>query len=356
VTTRTALSRGIATLSDLGATAVTASLTSTKHILDVFPSPIRNITANLSRPSEQIAPKLDPALTAYERFSSSFAFTETPDQARAIQDVRDDLASGNAMDRLIVGDVGYGKTEVALRAAALAGLSGKQVALAAPTTVLVRQHLETLTKRFAAFDIRVASLSRLSTPAEKKAVQTGLKDGTISIVVGTSAIAASAIEYRDLALVIIDEEQRFGAAEKQKFRKLGSGHLMSMSATPIPRTLQSAMVGLQQISIIATPPARRQPIRTSVGEWEPTTIRTALLREKSHGGQSFFVVSRIEDMEPIARQLSVLVPELKIKEAHGRMPAVQIDDAMIEFSEGRGDVLLSTNIVEAGLDVPRLTQ
>ncbi len=298
-------------------------------------------------------PPIEPDPAAYESFASGFAFTETPDQARAIAAVRDDLASGKPMDRLVIGDVGYGKTEVALRAAAMVALAGGQVAIAAPTTVLVRQHLALFERRFEGTGIAVAGLSRLSTAAEKKAVKAGLADGSIHIVVGTAAVAARGVAYRDLALVVIDEEQRFGAADKARLRGLHDGHMLILSATPIPRTLQSALVGLQQMSIIATPPARRQPIRTVVESWNDAHVRTALLRERARRGQSFVVVPRIEDMEGIAARLANLLPEGEIVEVHGKMPAGELDTAMTDFAAGRGDVLLATNIIEAGLDVPR---
>jgi transcription-repair coupling factor (superfamily II helicase) len=296
---------------------------------------------------------IEPDAGAYERFAAGFPFTETPDQARAIAAVRDDLASGKPMDRLVIGDVGYGKTEVALRAAAMVALAGRQVAIAAPTTVLVRQHLETFSRRFDGTGVVVAGLSRLSTEAEKKQVRAGLADGSIQVVIGTGAVAGAGVAYHDLALVVIDEEQRFGAADKGKLRDLGAGHVMALSATPIPRTLQTALVGLQQLSILATPPARRQPIRTAIGSFDPVTVRTALLREKGRGGQSFVVVPRIEDMAPLEAQLAKLVPELRLVTAHGKMPAADIDEAMVAFANGSGDVLLATNIIEAGLDVPR---
>lgn len=299
------------------------------------------------------APVLEPDAAAYERFAAGFAFTETADQARAIEAVRHDLASGRPMDRLVIGDVGYGKTEVALRAAAIAALAGKQVAVAAPTTVLARQHLESFARRFEPLGIEVAGLSRLSSAAEKKRVKAGLADGSIRVVIGTGAVAGKGVDYHDLALVVIDEEQRFGTADKEKLRSLSAGHVLTLSATPIPRTLQSALVGLQQLSIIATPPARRQPIRTAVGDFEPETLRAALLRERARGGQSFVVVPRIEDMAGIADKLARLVPELSLVQAHGKMPAAEIDEAMVRFAGGDGDVLLATNIIEAGLDVPR---
>ncbi len=299
------------------------------------------------------APVMEPDSAAYERFANGFAYTETADQARAIAAVRADLASGTPMDRLIVGDVGYGKTEVALRAAAIAALAGYQVVVAAPTTVLARQHLEGFARRFEASGIKVAGLSRLSSAAEKKAVKAGLADGSVRIVIGTGAVMAKDVRYSNLGLVVIDEEQRFGAADKARLRGSGETHLLTLSATPIPRTLQMALIGLQQVSVIATPPARRQPIRTSLDQYDEARIRTALLREKGRGGQSFVVVPRIEDMARLAEQLRRVVPDLVLIEAHGKMPADEIDQAMVGFARGQGDVLLATNIIEAGLDVPR---
>ena len=318
----------------------------------------RGLTNLAAERGERTAPVLDPDPAAYERFAAGFPFSETPDQLLAIEAVRSDLASGRPMDRLVIGDVGFGKTEVALRAAAIAALSGKQVALAAPTTVLARQHLDSFTQRFAGTDIVVAGLSRLSTAAEARRVKAGLKNGSIHIVIGTGAVAGKGVAYRDLALVIVDEEQRFGAADKAKLQALSAGdgaagHVLTLSATPIPRTLQAALVGLRQLSVIATPPARRQPIRTAVSAFAPETLRAALLRERARGGQSFVVVPRIADMAPLADQLAKLVPELELLQAHGKMPAAEIDEAMVRFGRGDGDVLLATNIIEAGLDVPR---
>ncbi len=313
----------------------------------------RALTALAAERAARSAPVIAPDASAYEKFAAGFAFTETADQARAIMAVRADLATGNPMDRLVIGDVGYGKTEVALRAASLVALAGGQVAIAAPTTVLVRQHLEIFRHRFAGSGIVVEGLSRLSSAADRKRVKTGLADGSISVVVGTAAVAGKDAAYSNLQLVVIDEEQRFGAADKAKLRGLHDGHVLTLSATPIPRTLQAALVGLQQLSIIATPPARRQPIRTSVGNWDNTRVRTALMRERARRGQSFVVVPRIEDMDALREKLARIVPELGIVEAHGKMPAADLDEAMIAFADGRGDVLLATNIIEAGLDVPR---
>lgn len=300
-----------------------------------------------------IAPILDPDPSCYEKFVGGFAFHETADQSRAISAVRDDLASGRPMDRLVIGDVGYGKTEVALRAAAFAALAGHQVVVVAPTTVLVRQHLELFQRRFAGTRVKVAELSRLSSPGQRKAVKAGLADGSIAICIGTGAVMGPSVRYARLSLVVIDEEQRFGAADKTRLRGDGTRHTLTLSATPIPRSLQAALVGLQAISVIATAPARRRPVRTSVADAEDGLIRTALSREKGRGGQSFVVVPRIADIASVRDRITRLMPDLCLVEAHGEMPAIELDAAVVAFAGGQGDVLLATNIIEAGLDIPR---
>jgi transcription-repair coupling factor (superfamily II helicase) len=300
------------------------------------------------------APALRPPREAYARFADRFPFPLTPDQAGAIADTLRDLASGRPMDRLACGDVGFGKTEVALRAAAAAALAGKQVAVLAPTTVLARQHLETFRKRFAGFGLRVASLSRLSSPAEAKETKRALAAGEIRIAVGTHALAAKGVRFQDLGLVVIDEEQRFGTRQKAALRKVGEGvHVLTLTATPIPRTLQAALVGLQSLSVIATPPARRQPIRTARAPLDDALLTQALRREARRGGQSFVVCPRIEDIEPMRERVAGLLPDLSLLVAHGGMPPAEVDEALVRFAAGGADVLLSTNIVETGLDVPR---
>jgi transcription-repair coupling factor (superfamily II helicase) len=297
---------------------------------------------------------LEPPKAAYARFAARFPYPETPDQAAAIDAVLKALASGRVMSRLVCGDVGFGKTEIALRAAAAAALSGKQVAVVAPTTVLARQHYETFRRRFAGTGIAVARLSRLVSATESRQVKAGLADGSIGVVVGTHALAAQDIAFADLGLLIIDEEQRFGAKLKSRLRELApDAHLLTMTATPIPRTLQLAMAGIEEVSVIATPPARRRPIRTFLAPWDAATVRTALLRERRRGGQSFVVVPRIEDIEPIRRELARLAPELTTRIAHGELAPDEVDEVMVDFAAGQGDVLLATNIIESGLDVPR---
>ncbi len=304
--------------------------------------------------NETDAAVLKAPAAAYRAFTARFPFPPTPDQAEAIAAVLADLASGRPMDRLVVGDVGFGKTEVALRAAAVAVLAGRQVALVAPTTVLVRQHVQTFTKRFAELGIGVGHLSRLTSPAEAAAVKAGLADGSVRLVVGTHAVAAEDVAFKDLGLLMIDEEQRFGAAEKAKLRERGAGvHVLTLTATPIPRTLQSALVGLQDLSVIATPPARRRPIRTLVAPYDLATVKGALMREKARGGQSFVVVPRIEGLDRLAAALAEACPELAILSAHGRLSPEAVDAAMVDFADGDGDVLVATSIVESGLDVPR---
>jgi transcription-repair coupling factor (superfamily II helicase) len=312
------------------------------------------LAAMVAEREEAEAEPIVPPRRPFERFAAGFAFAETPDQARAIEQVLDDLASGRPMDRLVCGDVGFGKTEVALRAAAAAALSGRQVAVVAPTTVLVRQHVGTFRRRFAGLGLEVAHLSRLVSAAEARSVKEGLASGDTPVVIGTHALAGKGVKFKDLALLIVDEEQRFGSAQKANLRALGeNAHVLTLTATPIPRTLQGAMVGLQDLSIIATPPARRQPVRTFLTPLDPVPVRSALLRERRRGGQSFVVCPRIEDIEPMAARLRELVPELHLVVAHGKMPPDEMDRVMVEFADGIGDVLLATNIIESGLDVPR---
>lgn len=314
----------------------------------------RTILAAAAERAARSARKFHPDRARYERLCRRFPFSLTPDQSAAIRDVLRDLSSGRPMDRVVIGDVGYGKTEVAIRAAGAVALAGGQVALIAPTTVLARQHFETVRRRFAGLGVEVAHLSRLVPLREAKKVRQGLADGSIRIVVGTHAVLGRAVRFDDLALVIVDEEQRLGAAQKRRLRDTVRGvHVLAMSATPIPKTLQSALSGLQDLSVIATAPARRRPIRTVLGVDRDDTVRSALRREARRGGQSFVVIPRVEDAAATAERLQRLVPELTVVVAHGGMAPRDIDTAMVAFAEGRGDVLLATSIIESGLDVPR---
>lgn len=297
---------------------------------------------------------LKPPRIPYARFAGRFPYPETADQAEAIAAVIDDLSSGKAMNRLICGDVGFGKTEVALRAAAVVALNGCQVAVVAPTTVLARQHYETFSRRFEGTEVSVALLSRVVSEAESRKVKAGLADGSLRVVVGTQAIAAKDVTFADLGLLVIDEEHRFGVKLKQTLRGLGQKlHVLSMSATPIPRTLAAAMVGVQEASLLSTPPARRRPVRTELAPFDRASVKTALIREHRRAGQSFCVVPRIEDIEPTLAELRKLLPELSVLVAHGDMNAAEMDEAIVTFANGDGDILLSTNIIENGLDVPR---
>ncbi len=295
-----------------------------------------------------------PPRAEFSAFIRRFPFAETHDQAEAITAVISDLASGQAMNRLVCGDVGFGKTEIALRAAAAVALAGGQVVVIAPTTVLARQHFATFQQRFAGTDIAVGMLSRLVKPAEAKQLKVALAEGEIGVIVATQAILAKDVRFARLALLIVDEEHRFGLKDKQAMNALAPAlHTLAMSATPIPRTLQSAMVGVQEVSLLTTPPSRRRPVRTTLVTFDSASMRIGLMREYRRGGQSFVVVPRIEDIEEVAAILSKLVPELSVKIAHGKMPAAAIDEAIVGFAEGDGDILLATNIIENGLDVPR---
>jgi len=295
-----------------------------------------------------------PPRAVYGQFVRRFPYSETADQTAAIKAVIADLASGKAMNRLICGDVGFGKTEIALRAAAAVALSGGQVVVIAPTTVLARQHFMTFERRFAETGIAVAMLSRLVKPAAAKQVKAGLANGEISIVVATQSILAKDVRFLRLGLFIVDEEHRFGLRDKRAMSALAASlHTLTMSATPIPRTLQSAMVGIQDVNLLTTAPSKRRPVRTFLTAFDRAAMRAALMREFRRGGQSFVVVPRIEDINEIEAKIAKIVPELEIRTAHGKMPAADIDEAIVSFSDGHGDILLSTNIIENGIDVPR---
>lgn len=290
---------------------------------------------------------------AFQEFCDRFPFHETEDQARAIGQVEDDLGMGRPMDRLVCGDVGFGKTEVALRAAFIAAMEGMQVAVIAPTTLLVRQHFRTFQERFKDFPVRIAQLSRLVTPKDSKLTKGEMKDGTIDIVIGTHALLSKTIGFRRLGLLIVDEEQHFGVKHKERLKELKDGvHVLTLTATPIPRTLQLALTGIRDLSIIATPPVDRLAVRTFVMPFDEVVAREALLREHYRGGQSFFVCPRINDLATVEAFLRDHVPEVKFVSAHGQMPVRDLEDAMHAFDDGAYDVLVSTNIIESGLDVP----
>ena len=299
------------------------------------------------------APVLEAPHHAWEEFAARFPYTETDDQLSAIADVIEDMSAGSPMDRLICGDVGFGKTEVAMRAAFVAALSGRQVAVIAPTTLLARQHYKSFAERFRGFPIQVSQLSRFVGQAEANRTREGLKDGTVDIVVGTHALLAKGTRFKDLGLLVIDEEQRFGVSHKERLKELRSDvHVLTLSATPIPRTLQMSLTGVRDLSIIGTPPVDRLSIRTYVSEFDTVTIREALLREHYRGGQSFVVVPRVKDLREIEEFLESQVPEVSFVTANGQMAAGELDDRMNAFYDGKFDVLVATTIVESGLDIP----
>ncbi|WP_171099414.1 transcription-repair coupling factor [Ruegeria sp. HKCCD7255] len=299
------------------------------------------------------APVMDPPPHAWEEFSARFPYQETDDQLRAISDVMEDMQSGAPMDRLICGDVGFGKTEVAMRAAFVAAMSGVQVAVIAPTTLLARQHAASFKDRFRGFPLEVRQLSRFVSAKEAQQTRDGLARGTVDIVVGTHALLAKGIRFNNLGLLIIDEEQHFGVGHKERLKQLRSDiHVLTLTATPIPRTLQLSLTGVRDLSIIGTPPIDRLAIRTYVSEFDAVTIREALLREHYRGGQSFYVVPRISDLPEIEEFLKEQLPELTYVVAHGQMAAGELDDRMNAFYDGKYDVLLATTIVESGLDIP----
>ena len=318
---------------------------------------IREIAGELLKTAaERLLREAEPAVAdphAYASFADRFPYVETDDQLRAIDDVLNDLSSGRPMDRLVCGDVGFGKTEVALRGAFAAALSGMQVAVVCPTTLLARQHFAQFTERFAGLPVIVRQLSRLVTAGDARAVREGLADGTVDIVVGTHAILAKSVEFKRLGLVIVDEEQRFGVTHKERLKALKADvHVLTLTATPIPRTLQMALTGLREMSIIATPPVDRLAIRTYVMPFDEVVLREALLREHYRGGQSFFVVPRIADLADIEQFIREQVPEVKPVTAHGQMAPTEVEERMSAFYDKQYDVLLSTTIIESGLDIP----
>jgi len=317
---------------------------------------IRDMADKLIKIAAERALKQGDAMTPpdglFDEFSARFPYAETDDQLSAITDVLEDLSSGKPMDRLVCGDVGFGKTEVALRAAFVAAMTGKQVAVVVPTTLLARQHYRTFVERFEGLPVRIGRLSRLVPSKESAETKKALKDGTVDIVIGTHALLSKSIAFADLGLLIVDEEQHFGVAHKERLKELRADvHVLTLTATPIPRTLQLALTGVRDMSLIATPPVDRLAVRTFVTEVDPVAIREALLREQYRGGQSFYVCPRIEDLDGVAATLRELVPEIRFALAHGRLPATTLEDTMQAFVDGKFDALLSTNIVESGLDI-----
>ncbi len=320
-----------------------------KRLLDMAGQLIRIAAERQMR----TAATLIPAEGLYGEFAARFPYEETDDQQAAIDSVMNDLSAGRPMDRLICGDVGFGKTEVALRAVFIAAMEGFQVAVVVPTTLLSRQHFKTFSQRFSGLPVKVRQASRLVGAKELAETKKGIADGTIDIVVGTHALLGSSIQFKNLGLLIIDEEQHFGVKHKERLKELKSDvHVLTLSATPIPRTLQLALTGVRELSLIATPPVDRMAVRTFISPFDPLAIRETLLRERYRGGHSFYVVPRISDLSEIHDFLKESVPELKVAIAHGQMPPGELDDIMNAFYDGQYDVLLSTTIVESGLDIP----
>ncbi len=303
------------------------------------------------RQMAHLQPSLPPQ-GLYEEFCTRFAFEETEDQNQAIKDVIGDLSCGRPMDRLICGDVGFGKTEIALRAAFISVMAGQQVAIIAPTTLLCRQHADVFTQRFEGFPVRIGHLSRLVSRDTAQRVRADLADGAIDIIIGTHALLSGGIKFRHLGLVVIDEEQHFGVSHKERLKEVRKdAHILTLTATPIPRTLQLALSGAREISLIGDPPAGRLAVHNFIGAFDPPTIRMALLREHERGGRSFFICPRVRDLEKASEFLNKYVPELSFVIAHGRLKPNELEEHIGAFYDGVADVLLSTHIVEAGLDI-----
>ena len=318
---------------------------------------VREIAAELMRIAAarelKTLPPVDPPAGLYDEFCARFPYQETEDQEKAIADTIADLGKGRPMDRLVCGDVGFGKTEVALRAAFVAAMAGEQVAVVVPTTLLARQHYRGFADRFTGFPVKVRQLSRFVDAKEAAATKAALADGTVDIVIGTHALLAESISFKRLGLVIVDEEQHFGVVHKERLKTLKADvHVLTLTATPIPRTLQLALSGVRDLSLITTPPIDRLAVRTFVTPFDPLVVREALLREHYRGGQSFFVAPRIADLRDAEKFLKEVVPEVKAAVAHGQMAATVLEEVMTAFYERKIDVLVSTNIVESGLDIP----
>jgi transcription-repair coupling factor (superfamily II helicase) len=320
-----------------------------KRIRDIADQLIQVAALRQLRQSESLVP----AEGLYDEFCARFPWVETEDQLRAIEETVADMGSGRPMDRLICGDVGFGKTEVALRAAFVAALQGLQVAVVVPTTLLARQHYRTFRERFQGLPVRIEQLSRLVTAKQASETKAGLAQGTVDIVVGTHALLAKSIGFKRLGLLIIDEEQHFGVAHKERLKQLKADvHVLTLSATPIPRTLQLALSGVKEMSVIATPPVDRLAVRTFILPYDPVVLREAIMRERYRGGQVFYVCPRLADIDHVADRLAKLVPEVKTAVAHGRLSPSELEEVMVAFGDRQYDVLLSTNIVESGLDMP----
>ncbi|HXL15091.1 MAG TPA: transcription-repair coupling factor, partial [Methylomirabilota bacterium] len=320
-----------------------------KAIREMAEELLRNYAVRKARGGRAFPPD-----TPWQReLESSFPYEETPDQLRTVEEVKRDMESHRAMDRLVCGDVGYGKTEVAIRAAFKAVQDGTQVAVLVPTTVLAQQHLATFTERFADFPVRIDMLSRFRSPREQKVIVEKIHRGEVDIVIGTHRLLSKDVRFKNLGLAVIDEEQRFGVAQKERIRTLVENvDVLTLTATPIPRTLHMSLLGARDMSVMNTPPRGRYPIKTEIVEMNKDVIRDALLREADRGGQSFFVHNRVESIDRIAHYLQSIVPQLRYGVAHGQMRDMELERVMLDFLERRTDVLVTTLIIESGLDIP----
>lgn len=290
-----------------------------------------------------------------QELEDSFPYQPTPDQLKATQDIKHDMESDRPMDRLVCGDVGFGKTEVAIRAIFKAITAGKQVAFLAPTTILTQQHYHTLKERFAPYPIQVGLLNRFRTPEERKEIQQRLMTGELDVVVGTHQLLGKSVKFKDLGLLVVDEEQRFGVSQKEKIKALKTQvDVLTLTATPIPRTLYMSLSGIREISLITTPPPSRRPIKTHLARYDWETIRGAIAQELDRGGQVFYVVPRVEGIEERSAKIREVVPSARIAIAHGQMDVAELESVMLAFSSGEADVLVCTTIVESGLDIPRV--
>ena len=341
---------GDANLDKLGGSSWQARKAKVKgRIKDIADQLIKIAALRETAKAEPIVPDPGP----FAEFCQRFPYAETEDQLDTIDDVLTDLSSGRVMDRLVCGDVGFGKTEVAMRAAFTVAMAGFQVAVVTPTTLLARQHGKSFTERFKGFPIEVGVLSRMTSSSDAKRIKENIASGDCQIAIGTHALLSKSVNFNNLGLVIVDEEQNFGVTQKEKLKSMrGDIHVLTLSATPIPRTLQMSLSGVRDMSIIATPPVDRLAVRTSVGPWDPVVLAEAIRRERFRGGQVFCVCPRIDHLERVYERLLKIVPESRIITAHGQMPASDLDEAMTKFGEGQADVLLSTNIIESGIDIP----
>src|SRR5690606_17374852 len=293
--------------------------------------------------------------TYQQEFEAMFPYEETTDQLRAIEEIKRDMEQARPMDRLLCGDVGYGKTEVAVRAAFKAAMEGKQVAVLVPTTILAQQHYETFRERFSGYPINVQVMSRFRSRKEQNDTIKALKNGTVDVVIGTHRLLSQDVVFHALGLVIVDEEQRFGVTHKEKLKKLKTSvDVLTLTATPIPRTLHMSMLGVRDLSVIETPPENRFPVQTYVLEHSPALVREAIERELARGGQVYYLYNRVQGIYQMAEEISALVPGARVTVGHGRMSEQELEKTILDFLDGESDVLVSTSIIETGVDIPNV--